>query len=431
MEYPKILFITVNGWNNTTGTSTISSIINGYPTDKIANIFIRADKPNSDMCDRYFRIAELDVFKSIFKRNIKTGYIVNKEITDNPGKTFNNDREDQMKLKRHKNAFTPFFRDLAWKLGKWQTPELKKFILEFDPDIIMLPAEGIIHFNNIGLYASKLTGKSIGLFFWDDNFTYKSVNNMISKCYRFFLKLNIKKLVKRTVAAFSITPKMQKECYEQLGQKTVLITKPIVSNDSFKPYEYSGGVKKILYTGSIYIDRDKSIIELINAIKEINKDKTEFIIDIYTNSVLSEEEKAKLSVPNVSILHDAVTKEEVLKLQSEADILLFAEALNGRHRYAARLSFSTKLTDYFSAGRCILAIAPEDIAPTEYLANNDIALTADSREKILDILHSISKNADIMKEYADRAYKFGTAQHSPEETFAKFVQTVSEAVKGK
>ena len=38
LEYPKILFITVNGWNNTTGTSTISSIINGYPTDKIANI---------------------------------------------------------------------------------------------------------------------------------------------------------------------------------------------------------------------------------------------------------------------------------------------------------------------------------------------------------------------------------------------------------
>ena len=125
MEYPKILFITVNGWNNTTGTSTISSIINGYPTDKIANIFIRADKPNSDMCDRYFRIAELDVFKSIFKRNIKTGYIVNKEITDNSGKTFNNDREDQMELKRHKNSFTPFLRDLAWKLGKWKTPVLK------------------------------------------------------------------------------------------------------------------------------------------------------------------------------------------------------------------------------------------------------------------------------------------------------------------
>ena len=134
---------------------------------------------------------------------------------------------------------------------------------------------------------------------------------------------------------------------------------------------------------------------------------------------------------DVSILHDAVAKEEVLRLQGEADILLFAEALRGKYKNAARLSFSTKLTDYFSAGRCILAIAPPDIAPTEYLADNDIALTADSKEKLLKILRSISEDPDIMKEYADRAYKFGVEYHSPEMTFERFAQTVSEAVKGK
>ena len=71
-KHPKLLFVTVNGWNNTTGTSTISSIIEGYPKDCIANIFLRADMPNSNVCDNYFRIDELKVLRSIIKRNVNS-----------------------------------------------------------------------------------------------------------------------------------------------------------------------------------------------------------------------------------------------------------------------------------------------------------------------------------------------------------------------
>ena len=71
--YPKILFITINGWNNTTGTATIPSIIQGYPVECVANIFIRADIPNSPVCDNYFQISENDVLKSIFRKDVKPG----------------------------------------------------------------------------------------------------------------------------------------------------------------------------------------------------------------------------------------------------------------------------------------------------------------------------------------------------------------------
>ena len=30
-HFPRILFLTVNGWNDTTGTGTITSIIKNYP----------------------------------------------------------------------------------------------------------------------------------------------------------------------------------------------------------------------------------------------------------------------------------------------------------------------------------------------------------------------------------------------------------------
>ena len=57
-EYPRILFITINGWNNTTGSATIPSIIAGYPSDRIASIYIRPDVPNASVCNKYFNISE-------------------------------------------------------------------------------------------------------------------------------------------------------------------------------------------------------------------------------------------------------------------------------------------------------------------------------------------------------------------------------------
>ena len=67
----RILFITVNGWNNTTGTATIPSIIEGYPPENVACIFIRPDIPNSPVCNLYYSISEADVIKSIYRRALE------------------------------------------------------------------------------------------------------------------------------------------------------------------------------------------------------------------------------------------------------------------------------------------------------------------------------------------------------------------------
>ena len=51
--------------------------------------------------------------------------------------------------------------------------------------------------------------------------------------------------------------------------------------------------------------------------------------------------------------------------------MLFAEAVDGEAAKISRLSFSTKLTDYFASGKCIFAVGNEDTAPMEYLKNED------------------------------------------------------------
>ena len=418
--YPKILFITINGWNNTTGSATIPSIIAGYPSDKIASIFIRPDVPNSDVCKRYFNISEKEVIKSVFSNSIKPGKIVlSCESNDIEMKR---EEQERNKLKKIPVSIGNVVRDIIWLSGKWKNQNLNHFIDEFKPDIIAFPAEGILSFLRLAEYIISYTRKPYIVFFWDDNFTFKSHGFSL---YRFMLRKKIIQLAQKSSSSFAITPKMKKECYEYLGVDPVIITKPVTFNEKAEtPQRYSYPIK-ILYTGSLYIDRYKTILKLINAITIINKKQQFFSLDIYTNSKLTKKNIKLLNIQNVSVLHEGVSKEEVLKLQKKADILLFAEALEGKYRNAARLSFSTKITDYLSANRAILAIGPNDIAPIEYLSDNDIAIVASDLQEIKSTLERILFDRDrILNEYAKKAYTFGKQYHSREIVFRRFCNVV-------
>ena len=52
----KILVFTVASWNSKVGANTWASLLDDYPSDKIANLCIREEFPDSNVCARYFVI---------------------------------------------------------------------------------------------------------------------------------------------------------------------------------------------------------------------------------------------------------------------------------------------------------------------------------------------------------------------------------------
>ena len=422
---PKILFITINGWNNTTGTATIPSIIEGYPSENVASIFIRPDLPNSPVCNLYYSISEADIIKSVFRKNVFPGNVVS--CTNEEQREMENEQKKRAGLKKLPVSFGNYIRDIIWKLGKWNNDKLKKFIDEFNPDVIAFPAEGIVSFLELCKTVVEYAQKPYVLFFWDDNFTYKSHGMSF---YRMRLRRKIGSFVKKSAGSFAITPKMAKECRDYFQIEPTLITKPVVANSLAEEKKRYSFPLKILYAGSLYIDRDKTINYLIKAIQEINVDFDYFHLDIYTNTELTDSEKENYNIDRVVSLHPGVKKELIFELQEKADILLFVEAIKGRFKNSARLSFSTKITDYLSANRAIFAIGPKDIAPIEYLRDNDVAIIASDEKEIKEKLIWLTKQKDmVLKEYAERAYKFGMKNHSRQVIYDSFCSTIEDAVR--
>ena len=166
----------------------------------------------------------------------------------------------------------------------------------------------------------------------------------------------------------------------------------------------------MLYAGKLIIGRFDTVKLIGKALDEVNKNGVKIELDVYTTTHLTDEQLNGLS-PYVHIL-GAIPQTEVAAVQSKADVLLFAEALDGENAKTARLSFSTKLTDYFRSGKCILAVGNRDTAPMEYLAENDAALTASSLQEIITTLNILIDSKECITEYAKRAYTCGKRKHS-------------------
>lgn len=426
----RILVISISSWNTEVGMNTWPALLEGHDPDCVAHICFRSNVPNNPACNHYFALSENKVIKSILHRRMKTGCEL---YPDRESAELSADLATQKvryaKMKKHRNAVTLLGRELLWKLGKWKTKELDDFVVSFAPDVILYPMESYLYCNRVCRYVKKLTGaKSIG-YFADDNFTYKQQKGFFANLPRFFQRRSLKKLAKQTDAFFAITPKTKREADAFFGIDCKVLTKPLSDVPVVRYPEKIAFPVKLLYTGNLNIGRDESLVQVARAIQAINREGKKFTLTVYTSTPLSESVRKELQT-DFCKLNEAIPQSEVLQKQKETDVLLFLEAIKGKNAKIARLSFSTKITDYFSAGKCIFAVGCLDIAPMEYLQENKCALIASNQSEIEAQLRRIAENPQRMVEYAQNANACAAQNHEKTKVLTLFNNTIESVVNG-
>lgn len=410
-ENKRILVFTVASWNSKVGANSWATLLQKYGSKNVANICIRDELPDNDVCSRYFAISENKIIKSIFDRKIKTGTEVERTENENINLDLEEHNERYRKMKKKRPYSMLLARELIWKAGKWKTKELDEFLDDFKPDIILHSMEGYIHLNRIIEYAIKRTGaKAVG-YIWDDNFTYKQSSDFGYKVYRFFQRGSLKRLAKMTDDFFAISNMTKEEADRHFNIDCHLLTKPLNTTPIVTSNEIGDPIK-LLYTGNLYIGRDKSLLRVMEAIRKLPKGR--FVIDVYTNSQMDESFYTRID-PEICRIHEPIPQSEVIQKQCETDILLFLEDIDGKDAKVARLSFSTKITDYLSAGKCILAVGNTDTAPMRYFIENDAAVVCGSDDEIVCGLEKISAEPEIVFDFAQKAAKAGIKNHNKED----------------
>ena len=424
MSTHRILVSSVDPWSEQVGSDTLTSLLSQFNSTDIASINIRVRLSDSPVAGRYFHIIEGRVIRSIFHPSIITG-----EEYKPSDKSLDKDVVEEEKRYNRKISFGRFFlvlvREILWKLGRWKSPALDQFVSDFNPEVLFFPIEGYIHFNRINQYIiKKYQPKRVVGYMLDDNFTYKQHRfDLLYFIHRYWLRKSVKSLINSCNVVFAINPKMKRELDAEYGINSMLLTKPIRNQEVPMQAEVHEPIK-LLYSGKLVIGRDKAIADIVDAIRIVNREKQRVILDVYSGTPLSSKIRARINVPGACNLKGFVPQKKVFEEQQKADVLLFVESLS-KQDMSARLSFSTKITDYLSAGKCIWAVGNGDLAPIDYLKEEDAAIVSFTKESILTSLKSIIDNKKRILTYAKKAYECGISNHNQQEIKIRFKNAIT------
>ena len=426
---PKILLVSRGVWDDNGTSSTLTNIFENYDRSKLSQIYIETKRPNTNHCSSFFQISEFSLIKKMYKWNLRTGHRVNSMYIQDE-EAARKEAETMSYVRGHRSFIYTLLRELLWHLNGWKTKELKEFVKEENPDLIWLTGSPLILMNRLSQFVVKVAKKPYCIYEMDDVYSYKNCGyNPLKYIYRFFLRKRVKSLIKGASQVFVISPKMKREFDDIFGIKSCVLTKGIVfSERHFVPYIPKDPVKMV-YMGQLIYDRISSIAILAKALKDINAKNNRLLLNIYTGTQISESIKDTITRDGSVCFCASVPYSQVDGIINQSDVVLFAESLNPKFKNIARLSFSTKLTDYFAGGKCLFAIGPDDIAPIEYLKEKDAAIVVSNYDELVDKLEYLL-SPNVISEYEEKSYQCGEQNHNKsaidEMLFSKFIEITTK-----
>lgn len=422
---PKVMAISLSTWRSDSSIHTQTDLFKYWDSEKVAQIYTKTDMPNTSVCNKFFQISENAVIKSVLNRKP-----VGREVQNGAANNVTAVQAEQRlyaRAHKKKSWLMTILREIVWFLGKWKTIALDNFVSDFNPDVYFVPIYPVVYTAKIQQYILKKFPKPYVCYLADDNYSYLACGkNLFAYIHRYMLRKVVKQLAENCDEMFTITKTEAIDTDKHFGTHSIVLTKGIdYSKLTFEEKAINTPIKMV-YTGNLLIGRASSLVAISKALANINKDGVKIEMNIYSPTVLDKKTMAFLNA-NGCHYRGAVPKSEVAAIQKKADIVVFVESLEKKYRYAARLSFSTKLTDYFASGKCIFAIGDTTIAPIEYLTENDAALICTDYSEIEKKLFEIVASPELICTYGKKAFDCGKKNHEQSLVRQTFIDTLCRA----
>ena len=403
----KILILSAEVWQNeNNGGNVLSNLFSNFNAE-FAQIYCNPGFPTNNICHKYFQITDKSLLTNLFK-------------PEKIGNSFN--LEQSYNSTDHKsNSIFPFFnylktlrfdvfytlRELVWSLSKWKNTRIKKFILDFNPDVIFAPCYGSLYMLDLTRFVSKITNKKIISYISDDHYSIKTMNfSFFGLINKLLLRSNLRRTFKHYDLMYTMTDE-QKQIYSKFLKCPIKILKKGVDLKALNEKKTINNPIKLIYAGGLYLERWKTLVLLVNAIQKINTtfNKSLFHLTVYSNSKVNKKVKSLLNDKINSTYRDFIPYNELMNEYPKFDISLHVESFKKSQLNKTKLSFSTKIVECLSSSTAVMVISPSLLSSYKYLNKLKAAICISEPNDIYNNLLLISNNNDIIFEYSKKAYE--------------------------
>lgn len=420
----KILVVSHNVFSDTESMGkTLSAYFSGIKGEDLAQFYIHSQVPTIANCHNYYRITDKEAIKSIFGLKVGTVYSVDDIDTSRldartdegiTGKVY------QMARKRTPIIYT--MRNIWWKLAHWNNKRFKQWIDEFQPDCVFFAAGDYKFMYDIARRISVSQRIPLFMVFMDDFFLYnKNEKLFLGRIqHRAFMK-SAYKAISCASKLFCICDKMSEDYSKLFGKECITIHTPTMIDH---PLHYVKQ-KKISYLGNLGYQRDKQLITIGKAVKELGLDVNH--IDVYS-SERRKEILNEMSEENGIVFHGSVGASDVKKIMGESMAVIHTESFEESIRQAVKYSVSTKIADSLASGTCIFAYGPAEIASISYLNKWSAAICCTRPEELTEKIVQLITDESKRDEVVENAYILAM-NHATNRTPTIIKETISNEIK--
>lgn len=406
----KVLVLSRSALNSDDNMGNTIENLFGYTEQiELHSLYMRAGSYNNNICKTVYQISEQKLIKSIFSRR-DCGEEVETSVVENSEEVKENKYYD---FAKKVNLYMLWLiRELIWTLGCWKTNSLCDYIKKIKPDIIFMPSFNCWYPYKILEYITKQTNARIVLYHADDNYSLKQLHvSPFYWLYRINLRSWIRRSVKISDLNFCISNLQVSEYEKQFNVKCHLLQK----TDNFDKYpkieKTVNEPIKMVFTGNLSSGRWLTLALIGEALKRINSKNTKAQLYIYSATTLTSKMKRALSTDGCIFYMGRVPAKDIPDIQSKADILVHAESFRLKDKLEVRLSFSTKIVDYLSRGRCILAVGSHSVASIDYFLQNKSGYVITEKQLLDKMLAKLIDDKDQIMLKGAAAWECGKRNH--------------------
>lgn len=361
-----ILVVSEASWNNTNSFgNTVSNWFEDWEGDHFFSFYTRKQIPENKVVEMYYNVSAIEVIKEFLGRKVINKCFSSEDIDRKAAEQVERQSKEQKQIDRlhkKKREFVYFVMEQVWLSKVWIKEELKRFIdEEAKPDILFAFATSPFVLLPLIKYVKK-KNKKIVLFIADD--VYSAYSDM-AWYRRKYLQKTFCECIQYADRLYGAS----KELCDVYGKQFDKIVSPLYKGGriSFDNAKKGGEVLKFVYAGNLLYGREEVLCELAKVLKEINKDETKAVLEIYTGTTLTPRLEDMLHVEGTSFLMGARSYDEIKNILKNADVVLHVESFEKKQIDCVHLSLSTKIVDCLQCGSGVLGIGPKGIASIEYI----------------------------------------------------------------
>lgn len=397
----QILIISNNVLSTTTNNGkTILSFFSQFPSENIHQLFFSNECIELNQYD-YFRITDKNMLYKFVHKNIVES-IENSKI--------NVEKKSNEQNKRYsipRNSLTLLIRDLIWH-GRWKSENLERWLDNINPTVVFFVAGDTFFSYEICSYIVKKYNANLSVFFTDD-YVLKYISDTPMKLLRkLFIEKAIRAVLCMRAKVFTISEYMKIVYDKKFNINSIpLVNIPNITSSTMNMIRAES--YDLIYAGSLYYGRDKVLKNLVKILAKIdNVEGRKMLLHIYSRDQFQVSNKF-IHKYGAFFKYEGVVSASLLQpVLSAADILVFVESFLLRNIKKTKLSLSTKVPEYMSYKKPIIAIGPYEVGSMQYL--KDIAFCMNKIKK--NNICSFLADEKEKEKYADLAFKKYLKNHN-------------------